>query len=372
MFRVKELPIRSVQWLCTHRNDIDHEPVYQRKGHIWSMADKALLIDSILNDYDIPKIYVADFTSVRSPLNKRKKRYAVIDGKQRLEAVMEFFDGNLKLASDFQYAKDLTLALGGHTINQLKQSYPQLVKKFFDYELAVMGVTTDEEGKINDLFIRLNRSKPLVGAEIRNAMPGKVPPLIRTLSNHKFFKTRIAFESNRMQDQNAAAKILFLEFRGKFVDTKKSQLDAFVTDDIQSQSNLSQIRPQNLRTTVQRCRRVLNNMVSVFKESDPLFRSQGPLTVYYWFVKEHAAQKKFIRKFLVEFEALRQANRKRAGAQPPPNDLDSELLSFDFLNRSPNDQASCIRRYAILESRFDAFLKQKPVIAEQIPLIEKL
>jgi hypothetical protein len=372
MFRVKELPIRSVEWLCTHRNDIDHEPVYQRKGHIWSTADKALLIDSILNDYDIPKIYVADFTSVRSPLNDKKKRYAVIDGKQRLEAVMEFFDGKLKLDSGFQYAKDASLELGGRTIKELSLLCPELVRKFYNYQLAVMGVTTDEEGKINDLFIRLNRSKPLVGAEIRNAMLGKVPPLIRELSSHKFFKSRIAFKSNRMQDQNAAAKILLLEFRGKFVDTKKSQLDAFVEDGIQSQSSLSQISAKNFRTTVQRCRSVLNNMVLVFKEHDPLFRSQGPLTVYYWFVKEHAAQKKFIRKFLIEFEAIRQANRKRASEQPPPNDLDTELLSFDFLNRSPNDQASCVRRYAILESRFEAFLKQKPIVAEQIPLIEKI
>ncbi len=82
MFKVQQLPVSTVEWLCTHSDEIDHEPVYQRKGHIWTTADKALLIDSILNDYDIPKIYVADFTSLKSPLNKKKKRYAVIDGKQ--------------------------------------------------------------------------------------------------------------------------------------------------------------------------------------------------------------------------------------------------------------------------------------------------
>ena len=109
MFKVIELPNRSVLWLCTHRDEIDEKPVYQRRGKVWPDKDKAFLIDSILNDYDIPKIYLADFTSVRSPLNKRKKRYAVIDGKQRLEAITEFFDGKLALDKSFQYAADPSL-----------------------------------------------------------------------------------------------------------------------------------------------------------------------------------------------------------------------------------------------------------------------
>jgi hypothetical protein len=359
MFKVKELPFRSVEWLCVHRMDIDEKPVYQRRGRIWPEKDKAFLIDSILNDYDVPKIYLADFTSVRSPLNKRKRRYAVIDGKQRLEAVTDFFDSKLPLNKDFQYAEDPSLNPAGLTYKELAQQHPQLAQKFRNYQLVIMGVITDEEGKINDLFIRLNRSKPLVGAEVRNAMLGIVPPLIRKLSTHTFFKTRIAFETTRLQDQNAAARILLLEFRGQFVDTKKAQLDGFVKGGIRSPWVTAQISPKNFDTTAQRCGKVLTAMVDVFIERDPLLRSQGPLTVYYWFVKEHASEKKAIREFLVGFEARRRDNRKRASALPRPSDIDGELLTFDYLSRSPNDQASCIQRYTILESRFEAFLKQR-------------
>jgi hypothetical protein len=380
MFKVKELPFRTVEWLCANREDIDERPVYQRRGKIWPLKDKAFLIDSILNDYDIPKIYLADFTSLRSPLNKRKKRYAIIDGKQRLEAVTEFFDGKLALNKDFQFAADPSLYLGRKTYKNLIREHPDLAQKFRDYKLVIMGVITDEAGKINDLFIRLNRSKPLVGSEVRNAMLGIIPPLIRTLAKHKFFKTRIAFETGRLQDLNAAAKILLLEFRGQFVDTKKAQLDGFVEEFIDEglraepfidKGNTMLAQSRNFNIAVQTCRKVLNNMVYVFKERDPLFRSQGPLTIYYWFVKEHSAQKKFIRPFLVDFEAKRQENRKRASIQPPPNNLDSELLNFDFLNRSPNDQASCVRRYSILESRFEQYVKQKPMITEQLALIQR-
>jgi uncharacterized protein with ParB-like and HNH nuclease domain len=59
------------------------DPPYQRRGRLWSLTDKAYLIDSILNGYDIPKFYVADFTWGKSALNRRKLPYAIIDGKQR-------------------------------------------------------------------------------------------------------------------------------------------------------------------------------------------------------------------------------------------------------------------------------------------------
>ena len=113
VFKVKELSDRSVEWLCKHQDQIDANPIYQRRGKVWSGKDKAFLIDSILNGYDIPKMYLANFTSAKSPLNKKKKRYAVIDGKQRLEAVTEFFDGKLALNKTFLYDADPSLELRG-------------------------------------------------------------------------------------------------------------------------------------------------------------------------------------------------------------------------------------------------------------------
>jgi hypothetical protein len=357
VFKVKELSDRSVDWLCKHREQIDEAPPYQRRGKVWSNKDKAFLIDSILNDYDIPKMYLADFTSIRSPLNKKKKRYALIDGKQRLETITEFFDSKLALNKTFLYDADPSLEPGGLTYKDLALKYPELAQKFRKYELAIMGVITEDVDKINDMFIRLNRSKPLVGAEIRNAMLGIVPPLIRRLAKHKFFRTRIAFATGRLQDRNAAARLLLVEFRGQFVDTKKAQLDSFVEDLITGGTGT---QPKSLKDTVKSCHKVLELMTHVFIEKDPLLRSQGPLTVYYRFVKKHASQKKAIREFLVEFEAKRRDNRKRASTQPPAGDVDVELLTYDFLSRSPNDQTSCLRRYAILESRLIRFLKSSP------------
>src|SRR3989337_25066 len=103
MFKVRLLESKTVSWWYSERDSIDFNPLYQRKGKIWSKKDKSYLIDSILNDYDIPKIYLADFTYGNTPLNISNKAYAIIDGKQRFEAIFDFFDAKLVLEQDFKY-----------------------------------------------------------------------------------------------------------------------------------------------------------------------------------------------------------------------------------------------------------------------------
>jgi hypothetical protein len=96
-FKVEPMQAHTLTWWRSRQSKIDVDPPYQRRGRLWSPTDKAYLIDSILNGYDVPKIYMADFTWGDSDLNKRKVQYAIIDGKQRLESIFDFFDGNVVL-----------------------------------------------------------------------------------------------------------------------------------------------------------------------------------------------------------------------------------------------------------------------------------
>ena len=101
-------------------------------------------------------------------------------------------------------------------------------------------------------------------------------------------------------------------------------------------------------------------MVLVFTRKDPLLSSQGPITLYYWFVKNHTEETPLIREFLVDFDKQRKENRKRVEAGKK---ADEELLRFDLLSRSINDQGSLTERYAILESRLLSFYRSQEVIA---------
>ena len=91
IFKVTNFDSRLLRWWCQNRDKIDMDPPYQRKGRLWSRTDKAFLIDSILNEFDVPKFYIADFTLGVQPTGTRKLPYAIVDGKQRFEAVFDFF-----------------------------------------------------------------------------------------------------------------------------------------------------------------------------------------------------------------------------------------------------------------------------------------
>lgn len=338
MFKVRTHESKSLRWWFINREDIDFSPAYQRKGNLWSPHDRSYLIDSIVNEFDIPKIYLADFTLVDSGLNSKHKSYAVIDGRQRLEAIFGFFQNEFSLADSFIYQKQPSLILSGLTYGDIQSRYPNISSIIDEFNLHVMSVITDDESMINDLFVRLNTSKALTGAEIRNAMKGPVANAIRSISGHVFFEKKINFQIKRGQDQNAAAKLLLLEFRGKLVDTKKYHLDRFVSEGVLSESYIIDLAKERVANN-------LDAMCEIFHDKDVLLSSQGVITIYYWFLREVGFEPG-VRNFLSEFTALLKVNKERA--KNDPTSADSRLLAYDLYGRSTNDQGSLVERFKIL------------------------
>ena len=348
MFKVRQFEAKTLSWWYQERDRIDMSAVYQRRGGLWSPKNKSFLIDSILNEFDIPKIYIADFTYGNTGLNHENKSYAVIDGKQRFETIFDFFEGRVALADSFLYSDEPLLELTGLGYKDLENSYPKIASKFANFDLSVMSVITDDEAKISDLFVRLNTNKSLTGAEIRNAMSGEVPKIIRRISGHRFFQTRIKFRTSRGQDYNAAAKLLLIEFIGRFTDTKLLQLNRFVEEGLKSES-------ADLERAASRVENVLDDMHDVFLERDNLLSSQGPITLYYWMIRNVQRNRvNQVREFLNRFERQRKSNREIANADPQK--ADSALLVYDSQNRSVDDQLSPERRYEFLMRGFANFV----------------
>ena len=63
--------------LLFEQESINLNPEYQRNGDIWTLEKRQLLIDSILNDYDIPKFYFHILNSRKK--QELRKEYAVIE-----------------------------------------------------------------------------------------------------------------------------------------------------------------------------------------------------------------------------------------------------------------------------------------------------
>lgn len=350
MFSVTPFESRTLSWWYAKRAQIDLAPPYQRRSGIWSAEDKAFLIDSIINELDIPKLYVADFTFTPSPLNRAQLPFAIIDGKQRLEAIFDFIEGRLQLSRRFEYLKDPAVNLSGLAYKDLKQNHSEVACQFDNFNLSVMRVVTDDEAVINEMFLRLNRSKSLRGAEIRNAMHGVVPKAIRELAQHPFFKECIGFSTVRGEDQNAAAKLLICEFRGALVQTKKDVLDKFVEDFVNSEQ-------PDIHRALARARDVLARMAAVFAKKDPLLRSSGVLPVYYWLIRSIPERSQCVlREFLLWFN--REVSIAREQVDARDGSVDAELVAYISLSRSTNDQASYVGRLRILLARLRSYASE--------------
>jgi len=66
-------------------------PEYQR-GAVWTLAQKKLLVDSLLRGYPIPLIYLHHIA--REVAGAKHEHFEVIDGQQRINALYEYNEGN--------------------------------------------------------------------------------------------------------------------------------------------------------------------------------------------------------------------------------------------------------------------------------------
>jgi hypothetical protein len=77
---------------------VDFDVDYQR-DHVWKLEDKIALIDSIFNNIDIGK-----FVFVERSMSYAGKLYEIIDGKQRLTAIHEFYEDRFQY-NGFYYSQ---------------------------------------------------------------------------------------------------------------------------------------------------------------------------------------------------------------------------------------------------------------------------
>lgn len=140
---------------------------YQRKL-VWSLEEKVKFIDSISKGYPVPLFLVAEIDY------EGKKRYEIIDGMQRLEAIVSFIEGNYHLYGKYfdLDTTSVTKLLKDEGI--LKQNYPildrKICKDITSYEIPLSITLNNEEGIIQEIFRRINSNgKHLSRQEIRQA-----------------------------------------------------------------------------------------------------------------------------------------------------------------------------------------------------------
>lgn len=351
MNRINTFPLKNsaIIRMYSEREMVEVNPIYQRKGGIWSLEKKQLLIDSIINDFDIPKIYFRYYKTLKT-IDQREILYSIIDGRQRMEAIWEFIDNKFPLSEDFDYFKDPKIHLGNLLYKDIAKKYPKVKIELDSFTLPIVLVEAEGIDLIEDMFLRLNEAVPLNAAEKRNAIGGPMARMIHEITEHTFFTDKIKFPNTRYQHKEMSAKLLFLQDTivraKKVIDTKKVYLDNFVKL-YKLDANMN---PSKLGNDV---KLVLNEMNNIFENKDVLLGAQSYVPIYFLLFRsamEDGRLSNITREKIFEFKSKVKENRQVA--EKNISKADFELLEFDRLSIQGTNDANSIKERLRIISKF--------------------
>lgn len=218
-------------------------PDFQREPTVWNEEKKRKLIDSMLRDFDIPKIYL-----FKSP---NSDQYDCIDGRQRIQAVFDFFDGYLKLGDGRDWDH----------INEKER------EKLSNYEFTITLISQATEAELRLLFLRLQLGAPLNVGERLKALQGDMRNFVFDLGKcHPFFQ-KVRIPSRRFAKETVFAQICINSFYRSLHDTfygaRYEELSAFFTQF--TRLDKYQLEVNRIRSTLDQLNNCLEPKVSKLK-----------------------------------------------------------------------------------------------------------
>lgn len=144
----------------TKESKYKRDPEYQRR-HRWDKGRQSRLIESFLMNVPVPPVFLYEYELAR---------FEVMDGRQRLTALMEFYSNSLTL-TELQYWPELN----GRTYKTLPSSIRDGIDRRYLSSIILLNETaaTDEQAAFLKklVFERLNSGGVrLSGQETRNAV----------------------------------------------------------------------------------------------------------------------------------------------------------------------------------------------------------
>ncbi|WFU27239.1 DUF262 domain-containing protein [Bradyrhizobium sp. CB1717] len=202
----RKATFQSLSWLWDlyKRKLLDMDPPYQRRS-IWNQPYKEFFIDTVLNDYPCPAIFLYENITPEGVA-----KYSVVDGKQRLLTLFEFANNEFAVSSE-------------STVRKYRDKYFQDLdddakRGFWRYQFAVEFIPSEDETLINTIFDRINRNvAKLTRQELRHAkFSGVFITKVEDLSEWMFstlpknFPFIQASSRKQMRDDEFVSQLLLL------------------------------------------------------------------------------------------------------------------------------------------------------------------
>lgn len=223
-------PLDFVGW--QEAKSLDIAPKFQRRG-VWTTAARSYLIDTLIRGMPVPPIYLR----TRQSDDRKKIIREVVDGQQRISAVLDFMGGK------FTLSKTLDAPHGGKQFQELPTREQDSIRQFTFICQVFQGVSDEE---ILEVFARLNTySVPLNDQELRNGTYfGYFKQLAYKLAyehiefwrRHNIFSER---QIARMAEVEFTSELMVAEMDG--LQDKKKSINKFYSDYDETFHNRSQI-----------------------------------------------------------------------------------------------------------------------------------
>jgi hypothetical protein len=200
----------SVFNVCSVLPHINMRPPYQR-ALVWNLHDKQLLMDSILKNFSVGKIFWRDTRGSQYD-------FEVIDGQQRLNTICSFLRNDLSLPSES--GRDLE----GKRYSELPAERIQAIN---NYQLDIEIVQGASEEVVRDMFRPLQLGKPLTNGERLKAMYGDIHAFVLELvqSHRLFSEGLLGFANQRDSYVEVAAQMVRLGMQDRPCDVGYARLE---------------------------------------------------------------------------------------------------------------------------------------------------
>ena len=343
-----DIPVKKFIDDYVYRIDLDAD--YQREK-IWTTQQQELLLDSILRDIDIPKIYLVETNG------NTQFGYECIDGKQRMTALLRFFKPEPGEESPLMvrhYEKK-------YTYKDFKKAQPADAKRIEDYPLSFTIYKPLDDEFVRQIFRRLQLGIRLNSGELLKTRTGTIRDFIyKDIGKDGLFFRNTNLSDKRFSREFTLAQICVNSFarakpEGEFVRARLQDIEDFFEDN----HDLDK-KDENLI----RISKVLKEMDKAFKKDAFIISSRAVAVTAYLFVEGLVMESKsglivnfskFYVKLLNEIEHNMDLLSKY---HKPKNSLIMEEFQKYILQASVEGY-SIKRRHDFLIKAFDWYLDTK-------------
>lgn len=214
---------------------------YQRGSGIWPEGASSYFIDTILEKYPFPKIYMSEHLD----RPQRSIRKEIVDGQQRITTIQRFYNNDLRIVGDSRFS--------GLRFDDLDEDTKD---NFLSYSVGVDVIRNASSSEILQMFRRMNAyTLPLNEAERRHSsFQGRFKWFVNHLSDEfdQFFTSFGVFTRRqivRMADAELIADCILALERGVISTSAPNLKDLYARYD-DDFPNLEEYR-QKLEASVQ-------------------------------------------------------------------------------------------------------------------------